>query len=167
MGKSKLEKETEQAVRITSTELDKLGYNVRLTEVTSLGKFKAAALLLHQDHSLAFISTVHSKEVQEKFGLPKNSCLILERDKYYFFPVKSNPNMIQAVVQSIGRAPPQSICSVCKARTEKFCWKCLAGACIQCVKKKSTDLQLYYQCPSCGTKNAIDEMKNDKKEKKK
>lgn len=149
---------TERAEVVVVAELKKLGYRVRVTEISSIAKFVLSARLCELDDKLALVSTMNGKDVQKRLGFPDHTCLILERDNYHFVPAWCKLDMIKSVIKAIENAPAEAICCVCASPTDTYCWKCNKGACRSCVSTMSTGLQVLYLCPSCGTKNALEDL---------
>ncbi|KAF9198646.1 hypothetical protein BGZ59_004466, partial [Podila verticillata] len=77
---------TEGAEFVVVTELKKLGYRVRITEISSLAKLALSSRLCELDDKLALVSTMNGKDVQKRLGFPDHTCLIVERDNYHFIP---------------------------------------------------------------------------------
>lgn len=145
---------TEQVKFVAITELKKLGYRVRVTEISSLAKFTLSTRLCECDDKLALVSTVNGKDVQKILGFPDHTCLILERDNYHFVPISCGLGMIPSVIKVIETVPAEVVCCVCTSPTGKFCWKCSKGACHNCISAMFDGVQVFYLCPSCGAKNA-------------
>jgi hypothetical protein len=149
---------TEWAESVVVAELKNMGYRVRITQIDSSETFSLGVRLCALDDKLALVSVVNSKEVRKRLGFPNHSCLILERDNYYFVPAWIGLDAIQSIIRSIKHAPGEVVCCVCTSPTGKYCWKCNKGTCRKCISPISTELQLLYVCPSCGTRNALEDL---------
>ncbi|KAF9136962.1 hypothetical protein BGX30_010683 [Mortierella sp. GBA39] len=146
-----------QVEAVVVAELIKLGYRVRVTEITNSAKFNVSVDLCMRDEKLALVSIVNGKDVQRNLGFPDYTCLIMERDNYHFIPTWCKLDMIIALVKGIVNAPAVAVCCVCSSPTGLYCWKCNKGSCRNCISTMPLGLQVVYLCPSCGTKNALDD----------